>query len=218
MAAAAASSSFLPSSTSCCVLAAAVWYRRHGKMVTSVSTEKEKRENLFALILWPFPSWSFHSVPMAKWSRRSAIVASVPVSIERKQQQTRFFLSFFLWIFVRFLFSVYLCGEPQHPFTAPHIPAFSLLPNLSSPSSIHFGVLVFFFPSPFVSFLFRFIFWRNIQIPATDSIFTNLFVATRFIISIMVCVCVCIVEEDICLFNIHFFSSRFQRIKKKTHL
>ena len=146
MAAAAASSSFLPSSTSCCVLAAAVWYRRHGKMVTSVSTEKEKRENLFALILWPFPSWSFHSVPMAKWSRRSAIVASVPVSIERKQQQTRFFLSFFLWIFVRFLFSVYLCGEPQHPFTAPHIPAFSLLPKLSSPSSIHFGVLVFFFP------------------------------------------------------------------------
>ena len=155
MAAAAASSSFLPSSTSCCVLAAAVWYRRHGKMVTSVSTEKEKRENLFALILWPFPSWSFHSVPMAKWSRRSAIVASVPVSIERKQQQTRFFLSFFLWIFVRFLFSVYLCGEPQHPFTAPHIPAFSLLPKLSSPSSIHFGVLVCFF-SPLRSCLFYF--------------------------------------------------------------
>lgn len=187
-------------------------------MVTSVSTEKEKkRKNLFALILlrMTFSQLIFSLCADGQMIRRPAIVASVPVSIERNNN--KLLLSFFLSL--DFVFCLFVWRTATSVYSSTHSRFFLYYyPNLSySPSSIHFGVLVF---SLFVRVFFISIYFLKKYSNSRYKFNIHKFVCRNAFHHIHpgVCVSVYTAEEDICLFYFHFFSFRFPRIKKKTHL
>ena len=189
-------------------------------MVTSVSTEKEKKKKepfCAYTIRMTFSQLIFSLCADGQMIRRPAIVASVPVSIERNNN--KLLLSFFLSFF-RFCF-LFICVANRNIRLQLHtFPLFSLL----LPKFILFSV---FYPLwcsgffPLCSCLFYFdLFSEEIFKFPLHIQYSQICLSQRVSSYPSWCVYVCVytAEEDICLFYFHFFSFRFPRIKKKTHL